>query len=78
MFFAVCDFAALYRAALCAARVEVSAAVSGSEVGIWGVSDPLCHPPNPVPDLDQRGSLTPGMGVAVVPAEPRSIRDFAE
>ena len=41
MFFAVCDFAALYRAALCAARVEVSAAVSSSDGGIWGVSDPL-------------------------------------
>jgi hypothetical protein len=31
MFFAVCDFAVLYGAALCAARVEVSAAVSDSE-----------------------------------------------
>ena len=84
MFFAVCDFAVLYRAALCAARVEVSAAVSSSEAGIWGVSDPLCHPPNPVPGLDPWGSLTPGMGVAVVrqnrarsvtsPSEPRVSR----
>ena len=44
MLFAVCDFAVLYRAALCAARVEVSAAVSSSEVGIWGVSDPSATP----------------------------------
>jgi hypothetical protein len=33
MFFAVCDFAVLYRAALCAARVEVSAATCGSVGG---------------------------------------------
>ena len=62
----------------------VSAAVSSSEGGIWGVSDPLCHPPNPVPGLDPWGSLTPGMGVAVVrqnrarsmtsPSEPRVSR----
>ena len=65
MFFAVCDFAALHRAALCAARVAVSAAVSSSGGGIWGVSDPLCHPPVAVPALDQRGSLTPRMRVTV-------------
>ena len=41
MFSKVCDFAALYRAALCAARVEVSAAVRSSGGDIWGVSDPL-------------------------------------
>ena len=26
---------------------------------MWGVSDPLCHPPEAVPDPLQRGSLTP-------------------
>jgi hypothetical protein len=84
MFFAVCDFAALYRAALCAARVEVSAAVSSSGGGIWGRERPPLPPPNPVPGLDPWGSLTPGMSVAVVrqnrarfatsPSEPRVSR----
>jgi hypothetical protein len=83
MFFAVCDFAALYRAALCAARVEVRAAVSSSGGGMWGREPPL-PPPNPVPGLDPWGSLTPGMGVVVVrqnrarsvlsPSEPRVSR----
>ena len=62
----VSDFAAVQRAALCAARVAVSAAVSSSERDIWGVSDPLCHPPIAVPGLDPWGSLTPQMHVAVV------------
>jgi hypothetical protein len=55
MFFVVCDFAALHRAALCAARVAISAAVSSTDGDIWGVSDPLCHPPIPVPRLSPRG-----------------------
>jgi hypothetical protein len=62
----VSDFVAVQSAALCAARVAVSAAVSSSEGGIWGVSDPLCHPPVEVQTLDKRGSLTPLMDVAVV------------
>jgi hypothetical protein len=49
MSFAVWEFDALQRAALFAARVAVCAAVSSSEGGIWGVSDPLCHPPITVP-----------------------------
>jgi hypothetical protein len=66
MFFAVCDFAALRRAAICAARGVVSAAVSSSGGGIRGVSAPLCHSPIAVPRLILRGSLTPRMRVAVV------------
>src|SRR5882762_12012337 len=42
MSFALSEFAVLNGAALCAARVEVSAAVSSSKGGIWGVSDPQC------------------------------------
>ena len=49
MFFAISNFTAVNRAALCAARVAVGAAVGSSDGGIWGVSDPLCHPPNTVP-----------------------------
>jgi hypothetical protein len=26
---------------------------------MWGVSDPLCHPPEAAPDPSGRGSLTP-------------------
>ena len=60
MFFAVCDFVELHRAALYAARVALSAAVGSSDGGIWGVSDPLCHPPNPVLGLDPWGRSRPG------------------
>jgi hypothetical protein len=66
MFLVVCDFAPLHQAALCAARVALSAAVGSSDGGIWGVSDPLCHPLIPVPRLSPRGSLTPQMRVTVV------------
>ena len=45
MFFAISNFTAVKRAAPFAARVAVGAAVSSSDGGIWGVSDPLCHPP---------------------------------
>ena len=45
MSFCLNHFAAVNRAALCAARVSVDAAVGSSEGGKWGVSDPLCHPP---------------------------------
>jgi len=49
MFFAISNFTAVNRAALFAARVAVGAIVGSSDGGIWGVSDPLCHPPNTVP-----------------------------
>lgn len=45
MFLTNSNFARVERAALFAARVKVGAAVSSSDGGIWGVSDPLCHPP---------------------------------
>jgi hypothetical protein len=45
MFLIISNFARVERAALCAARVTVSAAVDCCEAVIWGVSDPLCHPP---------------------------------
>jgi hypothetical protein len=48
-FFAISNFTTVNRAALCAARVAVGAVVGSSDGGIWGVSDPLCHPPNTVP-----------------------------
>ena len=44
MSFIVSDFAAVKRAALCAARVAVGAAVGSSEGGVLGVSDPLSLP----------------------------------
>ena len=66
MFFAVCDFAALYWAALCAARVEVSAAVSSSGGGIWGMSDPARHAVHPAPEPHPAGSLTPHVSVGDV------------
>jgi hypothetical protein len=59
MFFAVCDFVGLHRAALYAARVALSAAVGSSERDIWGVSDPLCHPPVEVPQLKRGGRSRP-------------------
>ena len=49
MFYAVSNFTSVKRAALFAARVVFGAAVSSSAGGIWGVSDPLCHPPISVP-----------------------------
>jgi hypothetical protein len=49
MFFAISDFTALNRAALFAARVAVGAIAGSSDGGIWGVGDPLCHPPITVP-----------------------------
>ena len=49
MFFAISNFTTVNRAALFAARVAVGAAVSSTDRGIWGVSDPLCHPPITVP-----------------------------
>jgi len=66
MFFAISNFTTVNRAALFAARVAVGAAVSRSDGGIWGVSDPLCHPPITVPGWVFGGSLTPQMHVAVV------------
>jgi hypothetical protein len=66
MFFAISNFTAVNRAALFAARVAVGAAVRSGDGGIWGVSDPLCHPPDPVPGPVGRESLTPQMHVAIV------------
>jgi hypothetical protein len=52
-YFAICltisDLARVKRTALFAARVVVSAAVSSTTAAIWGVSDPLCHPPITAP-----------------------------
>jgi len=55
MFFAISNFTTVNRAALFAARVAGSAAVSSSDPGNWGVSDPLCHPPIVVPRLQPGG-----------------------
>jgi hypothetical protein len=66
MFFAISNFTAVNRAALFAARVAVGAAVKSGDGGIWGVSGPLCHPPDPVPGPVGRGSLTPQMHGALV------------
>ena len=49
MFFAISNFTTVNRAALFAARVAVGAVVGSSDGGIWGVSDPLCHPSITVP-----------------------------
>ena len=51
MFFAISNFTTLNLAALFAARVTVRAAVSRSDGGLWGVSDPLCHPPDHGPTV---------------------------
>jgi hypothetical protein len=66
MSFAVSDFAAVHWAALCAAPVSVNVAGSSRKGGIWGVSDPLCHPPIIAPRFSLWGSLTPQMRVAIV------------
>jgi len=66
MFFAVSNFTTVNLAAFFAARVAVGAAVRSGDGVIWGVSDPLCHPPITVPCFSLRGSLTPQMHVAVV------------
>jgi hypothetical protein len=66
MFFAISNFTTVNRAALFAARVAVGAAASSSDRDIWGVSDPLCHPPDHGPEPSLRGSLTPQTHVAVV------------
>ena len=49
MFFAISNFTTANRAALFAARVAVGAIAGCSDGGIWGVSDPFCHPPITVP-----------------------------
>jgi hypothetical protein len=59
MLFAISDFTGVKRAALFAARVAVGAAVSSSHGGIWGVSDPLCHPPITVPRPSLGGRSRP-------------------
>jgi hypothetical protein len=65
MFFAISDFITVNRAALFAARVAVGAAVRSSAGVIWGVSDPLGHPPDRSRACWE-GSLTPQMHVAIV------------
>jgi hypothetical protein len=72
------DFAASHRAAFCAARVAVGAAVSSSERGIRGVSDPLCHPPVEVQRPCRRGVAHAPGACRDRPAEPRSIRNISE
>jgi hypothetical protein len=73
MFFAISNLTVVNRAALFAARVALGAAVRSGDRGIWGVSDPLCHPPpNPVPGLDPWASLTPGW---VSPSSGRTALD---
>ena len=59
MFFAISNFTTVNRAALFAARVAVGAVIGRSDGGIWGVSDPLCHPPDPVPGPVGRGRSRP-------------------
>lgn len=49
MLFAISDFTTVERAALFAVRVAVGAAVRSGDGVIWGVSDPLCHPPITAP-----------------------------
>ena len=79
MFFAISNFTTVNRAALFAARVAVGAVVGSSDGGIWGVSDPLCHPPIMVPGrVFGGGSLTPQMHVAVVRRNRASSVTFAE
>jgi hypothetical protein len=48
MFFAISNLTTVNRAAL-SARVTVGVSVGSNGGGIWGVSDPLCHPPIMVP-----------------------------
>jgi hypothetical protein len=59
MFFAISNFTTVNRAALFAARVAVGAAVRSGDGGIWGVSDPLCHPPITVPGRGFGGRSRP-------------------
>jgi hypothetical protein len=62
----VLHFARCHRAALCAARVLVRAAVDVAVSDRRGVSDPLCHPPFFAPWSSWRGSLTPNTDVSFV------------
>jgi hypothetical protein len=71
------DFAASHRAAFCAARVAVGAAVSSSERGIRGVSDPLCHPPVEVPRLKRGGRSRPRC-MSLSSGRTRFVRNIAE
>ena len=77
MFFAISDFTTGNRAALFAARVAVGAAVRSGDGVIWGVSDPLCHPPDPVPGLLGGGRSRPN-ACRYRPAEPRPVAAIAE
>ena len=78
MFFAISNFTAVNRAALFAARVAVGAAVGSSDGGIWGVSDPLCHPPDHGPGPGFEGVAHAPDACRFRPAEPRSVPDIAE
>jgi hypothetical protein len=77
MFFAISNFTTVDRAALFAARVAVGAIAGSSDGGIWGVSDPLCHPPDPVPALSGGVAHAP-VACRCRPAEPRFVHDTAE
>ena len=78
MFFAVCDFAALSRAALCAARVEVSAAVSSIGGGIWGRERPPLPPSCRGSSLEKEGVAPAPDACRCRPAEPRFACNIAE
>jgi hypothetical protein len=58
MFFAVCDFAALYRAALCAAGIGVRAAVAAEQRDNRGVT-PTSLPPSSPQALSRGGRSRP-------------------
>ena len=77
MFFAISNFTTVNRAALFAARVAVGAIAGSSDGGIWGVSDPLCHPPITVPGRVFGGRSRP-VACRCRPAEPRFVHDTAE
>jgi len=68
----------MHRAALCAARVAISAAVGSGEGDIWGVSDPLCHPQNQVPGPQFEEVAHAPDECRRRPAEPRFVHNIAE
>ena len=77
MCFAWNNLAVPQRAAVCAAHVAVGATVSSSDGGIWGVSDPLRHPPVEVRRAEKRVAHAPD-ACRIRPAEPRFVHDPAE
>jgi hypothetical protein len=77
MFFAISNFTTVNRAAPFAAHVAVGAAVRSGGGVIWGVSDPLCHPPITAPCFSLRVAHAPD-ACRCRPAEPRSVPAIAE